>query len=75
LNCTVNDNISQIHSDVVVVVVTNVHYRDVSRLVLQGHGPDLQNILWQPYDNAKITIDLRRTSNLQNILQWMENFS
>ena len=25
-------------------------------------GPDLQNILRQSYDNAKVTIDLRRTS-------------
>jgi len=31
-------------------------------------GPDLQNILRLSYDNAKVTIDLRRTSNLQNIL-------
>jgi len=23
-----------------------------------GHGPDLQNILRQSYDNAKVTIDL-----------------
>jgi len=28
-------------------------------------GPDLQNILRQSYDNTKVTIDLRRTSNLQ----------
>jgi len=33
-----------------------------------GQGPDVQNILRQSYDNAKVTIDLRRTSNLQNIL-------
>jgi len=26
-------------------------------------GSDLQNILGQSYDNAKVTIDLRRTSN------------
>jgi len=32
-------------------------------------GPDLQNILRLSYDNAKVTINLRRTSNLQNILQ------
>jgi len=38
-------------------------------------GPDLQNILRQSYDNAKVTINLRRMSNLQNILQWMESFS
>ena len=31
-------------------------------------GPDLQNILRQSYDNAKVTIDLRRMSNLLNIL-------
>ena len=30
-------------------------------------GPDLRNILRQSYDNAKVTINLRRTSNLQNI--------
>jgi len=28
-------------------------------------GPDFQNILRQSYVNAKVTIDLRRTSNLQ----------
>ena len=28
-------------------------------------GPDLQNILWQSYYNAEVTIILRRTSNLQ----------
>jgi len=28
-------------------------------------GPDWQNILRQPYDNTKVTIDLRRTSHLQ----------
>ena len=38
------------------------------------------NNIWGPiykisYDNAKVTIDLRRTTNLQNILQWMEGFS
>jgi len=31
--------------------------------------PDLQNILRQCYHNAKVTIDLRWTSNLQNILR------
>ena len=40
-----------------------------------GQGPDLQNILRLSYDNAKVTINLRRTSNSQNILQWMESFS
>ena len=39
------------------------------------HGPDLQNILRQSYDNAKVTIDLRRTSNLQNILRRAQGFS
>ena len=32
-------------------------------------GPDLQNILRLSYDNAKVTIDLRRTSILKNILR------
>jgi len=36
-------------------------------------GPDLQNILRHvlrlSYDNAKVTINVRRTSNLQNSLQ------
>ena len=31
--------------------------------------PDLQNILRRCYHNAKVTIDLRWTSNLQNILR------
>ena len=39
------------------------------------HGPDLQNILRQSYDNAKVTIDLRRMSSLQNILQRAQGFS
>jgi len=34
----------------------------------------LTTILRLSYDNAKVTIDLRRMSNLQNILQWMESF-
>ena len=38
-------------------------------------GPDLQNILRQSYDNAKITIDLPGTSNLQDILQRTQDFS
>ena len=38
-------------------------------------GPDFQNILRQSYDNAKVTIDLRRTSNLQNILRRAQGFS
>jgi len=38
-------------------------------------GPNLQNILRQSYDNSKVTIDLRRTSNLQNISQRMLGFS
>ena len=32
---------------------------------LWKQGPDLQNILRQSYDNANVTIDLRRMSNLQ----------
>jgi len=42
-------------------------------------GPDLQNILPKilrlSYDNAKVTIDLRRTSNLRNILRRAQVFS
>ena len=34
----------------------------------------LTTILRLSYDNAKVTINLRRTSNLQNILQLMESF-
>ena len=37
--------------------------------------PDLQNILRLSYYNAKVTINLRLTTILQNILQWMESFS
>ena len=44
-----------------------VHYRQ--------QGPDLHNILRQSYDNAKVTIHLRRTSNLQNILRRTTGFS
>jgi len=35
----------------------------------------LTTILRFSYDNAKVTIDLRRTTNLQNSLQWTEGFS
>jgi len=35
----------------------------------------LMTILLLSYDNAKVTIDLRRTSNLQNILQEKQGFS
>jgi len=43
-------------------------------------GPDLQNIflttiLRLPYGNAKVAIDLRRTSNLQNTLLRTQDFS
>jgi len=45
----------------------------------ENQGPDLQTILRQSYDYLtimpKVTIDLRRTSNLRNILHWMESFS
>jgi len=39
------------------------------------HGPDLQNILRQSYNNAKVTIDLRQAANLQNILRRTQDFS
>ena len=32
-------------------------------------GPDFPNILRQSYDHVKVTIDLRRTSNLCNVLR------
>ena len=35
----------------------------------------LTTILRLSYDNAKVTIDLRRTSNLQNILRRTQGFS
>jgi len=35
----------------------------------------LTTILRLSYDDAKVTIDLRRTSNLQNILQRAQGFS
>jgi len=35
----------------------------------------LTTILRLSYDNATVTINLRRTSNLQNSSQWMESFS
>jgi len=37
--------------------------------------PDLENILWQSYDNANITTDLRRMSNLSVILRRLQGFS
>ena len=43
---------------------------------VRSTGPGLQKkILRQSDDNAKVTIDLRRTSNLQNILQRTQGFS
>jgi len=38
-------------------------------------GPDLQNILRQSHDNAKVTIDLRRTSHSYNVLRRTQGFS
>ena len=39
--------------------------RQAQSILVSIHlGPDLQNILRQSYDNAKVTIDVRRTSNL-----------
>jgi len=35
----------------------------------------LTTILRLSYDNAKVTIDLRRTSDLQNILRRTQGFS
>jgi len=54
--------------------------RSRSNFALGLQSPDLQNISRQSYDylsydNAKVTIDLRRTSNLQNILRRMGSFS
>ena len=40
----------------------------------EDQGPDLRNILQLSYNNAKGTINLRRTSNLQNILHRTESF-
>jgi len=44
-------------------------------IFFRHQGPDLQNILRQSYNNAKVTIDLGRTSNLQNILRRTQGFS
>jgi len=45
----------------------------------RNRGPDLQNILRQSYDYLtimpKLPVDLRRTSNLQNILRRARGFS
>ena len=40
-----------------------------------GFTKYLTTILWLSYDNAKVTINLRRTSNLQNILRRAQGFS
>ena len=46
---------------------------------IQGPGARftkyLTTILRLSYDNAKVTIDLRRTSNLQNILRRAQGFA
>ena len=44
-------------------------------LVISDLGPELENILRQSYDNAKVTIDLRRTSILKSILRRTQRFS
>jgi len=46
-----------------------------AQLLTRSKITDLQNILRQSYDNAKVTIDLRRTSDLQNILRVTQGFS
>jgi len=48
---------------------------DTDFIITTPRGPDLRNILRLSYDNAKVTIDLRRTSNLQNILRRPQGFS
>ena len=61
-------------------VIISVTSRIESHMIghTDGHvvnqGLDLQNILRQSYDNAKVTIDLRRMSNLQNILRRTHGF-
>ena len=47
---------------------------DFYRLVVI-QGPDVPNILRRSYDNAKVMIDLRLTSNLPNILRRKQSFS
>ena len=51
-----------------------IHRHQPPHRTVLGQGPDLQNILRLSYEYAKITIDLRRTSNLQNILRRMQDF-
>ena len=54
--------------------------RKTDRLINQG--PDLQNTLYTylmtilrlSYDGVKVTIDIRRTSNLQNVLRRTQGF-
>ena len=48
-----------------------MHNRGTARREL-NQRPNLPNILRQSYDNAKVMIDLQRTSNLQNIFQRMQ---
>ena len=45
----------------------------LTRNALQA--PDLQNILRQSYDNAKVMINLRSTLNLPNVLQRTQGFA
>ena len=53
------------------VFVEYMPYAICSRLYksVKTPGPDLQNILRQSYDNAKVTIDLRRTSHILRLSQ------
>ena len=56
-----------INSSNVLAMLLERKYINTVTLTTEHQGPNLQNILQLSYDNAKITIDLRRTSNLQNI--------
>ena len=61
--------VSLVESHLATMTSKEMHWSTVARFTKY-----LMTILRLSYDNAKVTIDLRRTSNLQNILRGREAF-
>ena len=61
--------------DHITPVLRQLHWLPVRQYSGARFTKYLTTILRLSYDNANVTIDLRRTSNLQNILQRAQGFS
>ena len=68
-------NSSQLSDSLKLYLLTWTKGRPVLVRTSGDQGPDLRNILWQSYDNATVTIDLRWMSHLPNILRRMQGFT